>query len=322
MKHLVIIAALLVSCVLSQEGQSDVVVLTTANFKDKIATGDWLVEFYAPWCGHCKKLIPTYEQLATTLKGKVNVAKVDCTVESDIQEAFGIPGFPTIKFIKDNQVYDYTGDRSHDNFVAFVEGAYKSGTPKALPTLEKKAPVVENENSDVVVLTDANFDELVSKGSWLLEFYAPWCGHCKKLIPTYEQVATALKGKVNVGKVDCTVQTSLSRRFSIKSYPTIKFAKDGEIRDYKLERTVDALTQFATSGYTTVEASAIPAKPTPMEDFIEDTKATLRKVEGFLAQRMWVSVSVAFVLGVVIGAFVFGGSKSPRPTQPKIAKND
>lgn len=41
-------------------------------------------------------------------------------------------------------------------------------------------------------------------------------------------------------------------------------AKDGEIRDYKQERTVDALTQFATAGYTSVEASAIPAKPTPM----------------------------------------------------------
>lgn len=58
------------------------------------------------------------------------------------------------------------------------------------------------------------------------------------------------------------------------------------------------------------------------EDFIEDAKANLRKVEGFLSQRMWVSVSVAFVLGVVVGAFAFGGSKSPKPTQTKTAKTD
>jgi protein disulfide-isomerase A6 len=51
-------------------------------------------------------------------------------------------------------------------------------------------------DKDVVVLTDSNFDELVlrSKDIWMVEFYAPWCGHCKKLEPEWNEAASKLKG--------------------------------------------------------------------------------------------------------------------------------
>ena len=57
------------------------VILTESNFKDEVYSSEdvWLIEFYAPWCGHCKKLTPEWEEAATTLKGKVKVAKVDAT---------------------------------------------------------------------------------------------------------------------------------------------------------------------------------------------------------------------------------------------------
>jgi len=64
----------------------------------------------------------------------------------------------------------------------------------------------------VVVLTDDNFDELVygSKDIWMVEFYAPWCGHCKKLEPEWSESATKLKGKVKLGKVDATENKGLA----------------------------------------------------------------------------------------------------------------
>ena len=64
----------------------------------------------------------------------------------------------------------------------------------------------------MVVLTDASFESTVfgSRDIWFVEFYAPWCGHCKSLEPEWNAAATALKGSVKFGKVDATVETGLA----------------------------------------------------------------------------------------------------------------
>jgi thioredoxin domain-containing protein 5 len=80
---------LLVTC-LALGLSSDVVVLDSSNFEHLTqastgaTTGDWLVKFYAPWCGHCTKLAPTWDKVAEDLKGVVNVAKVDVTASRDL----------------------------------------------------------------------------------------------------------------------------------------------------------------------------------------------------------------------------------------------
>jgi len=103
----------------------------------------------------------------------------------------------------------------------------------------------ENVNSEVVTLTDSNFEELTSKGQWLIEFYAPWCGHCKKLAPTWETLAKQLKSQeVNVAKVDATVETGTAGRYGIRGYPTIKFFWDGVVREYKGQRNIDDFIKF------------------------------------------------------------------------------
>jgi len=72
----------------------------------------------------------------------------------------------------------------------------------------------------VVELTDSNFEEMVygSDDMWLVEFFAPWCGHCKNLAPQWAAAATELKGKVKVGAVDATVHTVIASRFDVNSY--------------------------------------------------------------------------------------------------------
>jgi thioredoxin-like negative regulator of GroEL len=53
--------------------------------------------FHAPWCGHCKELLPKFEGIAGKLKNQVDVAKVDCTVQKSVCELFNIRAFPSLK---------------------------------------------------------------------------------------------------------------------------------------------------------------------------------------------------------------------------------
>merc|ERR1711879_447940 len=101
-------------------------------------------------------------------------------------------------------------------------------------------------NSKVTQLDSSNFDRLVLKSpdAWLVEFYAPWCGHCKNLAPQWERAAASLEGVVGVGAVNCDEDKNkqLCGQYGIQGFPTIKFAappKEGgkkKFDDYRGER--------------------------------------------------------------------------------------
>jgi len=115
--------------------------------KDK----DVLIEFYAPWCGHCKKLAPIYDSLATKLvphNAKIVIAKMDATVNDVPANAgFQVSGFPTIKLVKavTNEVVDYDGDRTEEAFIAFLQ---ENATNKFELAEEKKEEKPAEQVSD------------------------------------------------------------------------------------------------------------------------------------------------------------------------------
>ncbi|XP_055517037.1 protein disulfide-isomerase A3 [Leucoraja erinacea] len=102
---------------------SDVVELTDDDFEDQIDDHDLaLVEFFAPWCGHCKQLAPEYETAATKLKGKVPLIKVDCTANSNTCTKYGVSGYPTLKIFRDGEDSgSYDGPRTADGIVSHLK---------------------------------------------------------------------------------------------------------------------------------------------------------------------------------------------------------
>merc|ERR1712025_1403598 len=100
-------------------------VLVGKNFADVALNKEKhvLVEFYAPWCGHCKKLVPVYDELGEKYRDSkdIVIAKMDATANE--VEGVSVKGFPTIKLFKkgDNEEVDFNGNRDLDGFVEFLE---------------------------------------------------------------------------------------------------------------------------------------------------------------------------------------------------------
>jgi protein disulfide-isomerase A1 len=131
---------------------SNVADLTTGNFDEFIAGNEFvLVEFFAPWCGHCKSLAPEYEKAADALKEQgsaVKLAKVECTTETELAERFEIQGYPTLKWFRNGQHTEFTGPREAGGIVDWV--TKKSGP--ATHTVTNKAQLDAHvEKSNAVV---------------------------------------------------------------------------------------------------------------------------------------------------------------------------
>jgi len=221
----------------------EVVKVTDDNFDEEVLGTDSMVllSFCAPWCCHCKTLAPHLEKAAMELKGKVKIATIDCTKNFVIPKRFGIRCYPTMKVFpagdKDGKASNFGGGRKSDSIVAWL-----------LNQLNKNE--ADQCSGEVVEVTDANFDEEVLGTDLmvLLDFYAPWCGPCKRLAPEWEKAAKELNCKVKVAKVDGTKNPDLLNRFNIQAYPTINVfpvgKKDGITSEFGGGRKADTIVAW------------------------------------------------------------------------------
>lgn len=85
------------------------------------------------------------------------------------------------------------------------------------------------------VITGSTFDALLAEGKpMVVDFWATWCGPCRKIGPYIEQLAEKYAGQVNVGKVDVDENDELAMRFGVRNIPTILFIKNGEVVDKQI----------------------------------------------------------------------------------------
>jgi protein disulfide-isomerase A6 len=201
------------------------------------------VEFYAPWCGHCKNLAPEYELVgdAFATTKDVVIAKVDADQHRTLGERFDVHGFPTLKFFPKGSTTPeaYEGGRSAEDIIGYIND--KAGTRGRI----KKTP------SNVVELTPANFDSIALDATKdvLVEFFAPWCGHCKSLAPEYEKLANiyASDADIVIAKVDADKHRDLGSRYDVSGFPTLKwFGKSSKEspEDYNSGRDMNSFVDF------------------------------------------------------------------------------
>ncbi|KAF3334548.1 protein disulfide-isomerase like 2-1 [Carex littledalei] len=241
------------------------VVLTPENFDEEVGQDRYaLVEFFTPWCGHCQKLAPDYERLASSFKktDTVLIAKVDCTEYYDLCAKYDVTGYPTIHWFPKGSMRPrkYEGIRTADDLADFVNAEADTNVKLAF------AP------SYVVVLTSETLDQVVydETKDVLVEFYTPWL--------IYEKVASAFKldKHIVIANVDIDQHKDLSEKYGVKKIPTIKFFskenKEGEL--FEGEKEIDDVkcgTSRDSEGQLTSEAGIIESLDEVVKEFVAAT---------------------------------------------------
>ncbi|NWR72393.1 DJC10 protein, partial [Centropus unirufus] len=183
---------------------SHVITLGPQNFPDK-EKEPWLVDFFAPWCPPCRALLPELRKASKHLYGQLKFGTLDCTVHEGLCNMHNIRAYPTTVVFNQSDVHEYEGHHSAEQILEFIE---------------------DLRNPSVVSLTPETFVELVQRRkreeTWMVDFYAPWCGPCQALMPEWKKMARMLNGLISVGSVDCQKYYSFCHQESVRGYPEIR----------------------------------------------------------------------------------------------------
>jgi len=231
-----VLLAVVVACSAFYEDSEDVVELTDKNFAAKVIGSDyvWVVEFYAPWCGHCKHFAPEFARAAKNLHGIVHVGAVNCDEEKQICGAFGIQGFPTVKMFpwstvpvpngQPGQVMkeptDYNGPRTASSVAKAAIDMLPNFVHKVDSSSEEK--FITNSLGKVMLFTD------------------------KKSVPTlFKALALEYRNRMHFGWIKST-EKELVEKYGVEKFPTVLVQKKGETTTTKFDGKVgfDALNAF------------------------------------------------------------------------------
>jgi len=154
-----------------QIDETHVVVLTAANFSSFLAaTRHVMVEFYAPWCGHCQELAPDYAAAASHLaahhsQSHLALSKVDATEDTDLAHKYDVQGFPTILFFIDGVPKDYNGARTKDAIVEWINKKLGPGVQN-ITAVDQAERILTGDDKAVLAFLDslsgAQSDELAA----------------------------------------------------------------------------------------------------------------------------------------------------------------
>jgi protein disulfide-isomerase A1 len=213
--------------------------------------------FISKEAGHIEKYAEPAKDLAKQFRDKVLFVTINADEEDHqrILEFFGmkkeeVPSMRLIKLEDDMAKYKpKNAELSPENIKSFVSDFLDGKLKQHL--LSQELPE-DWDKTPVKTLVSTNFDEVVlnKAKNVLVEFYAPWCGHCKQLAPILDQLGEKYKDSetVVIAKIDSTANEL--EHTKITSFPTLKYYKSGDnaVVDYNGERTLEGFVKFIESG--------------------------------------------------------------------------
>ena len=198
----------------------------------------WILEFYAPWCGHCRQLAPKWRKVSEALHGVVRVAAVNCEVQKALCQQHEIRGYPSIKAFKEGKLIEYRGDRSAANIKEW-----------ALNLLPKQDVTLLSSQDSLETWLDKECAGSNRKARW---------GACMILFtdksqtsPLYKSLALRYRGKLSFGEVQSR-NKELTALLGVTNFPTLLAVCNGDIQSlvkYTDEVKNTRLTKFLNQFY-------------------------------------------------------------------------
>lgn len=193
-----------------------VIDLTPISFSNLVENKNtqeiWVIDYFAPWCRPCQQLSIQWRKLAKMMINDTNVhvASVNCQAYRSLCQSQGVNSYPDIRLYP-------TGSHGTDTV-----SSYNNWNRDAFSL---RAWIYSFLPSNVKSLTSQKSfkNMLLDQKPWVIDFYAPWCGHCQTFAPEFEVVSKNLAGKVNAGKVNCDALPSICQEAGVNAYPTVRF---------------------------------------------------------------------------------------------------